>query len=287
MDKKYEDRMLVVFILIGLVGGIIFYFLKDGQPLSAIFMTFALSSILYRFLGGIGKGTKFSVGAFRLGGSAAFMVGFIFFINEYIFEKPEQHSILLKAPEDRWIPIKYATGEYAEISVLSPTGDTIIYHINDTEKEFFRKREYFISKEKENFYLYSMVDSSVIGHLKFENIFQVIENDLSIIVKDFRVFKLYSNPVNNKNEEKKYKSTVELDAVNNTFPFSIELNQTTMNIKTKTDSLLTSDIPRAEKFYLINVDKTYFVITILHANFETTRSDWYSEFLLGKICVNK
>lgn len=288
MDKKNEDRMLVVFILIGLVGGALLYFLKNGQPLSAIFMTFALSSILYRFLGGIGQSTKFSVGAFRLGGSAAFMIGCIFFINEYIFLKPAVDSVILSIPKDRWIPVKYPTGEFEVVKILAPNGDTIIYGIENSEIEALRKREFCITKEGNNYYICSNVDSTVIGHLKFEDLFKVIENDIKLVVNDFRVFKLYPNPTNGPNDkEKKYKSTTDLAAVNNTFPLIVEVDKTNMNIKTKGDSLLTSDVPRSEKFYLINVDQNYFVVCVLHANFETAESKWYSEFLIGKLSINR
>ncbi len=288
MDKKYEDRMLVVFILVGLVGGSLFYFLKDGQPLSSIFMTFALSSILYRFLGGIGQGTKFSVGAFRLGGSAAFMIGCIFFINEYIFPKPEINTIVLSTPQDRWVPVKYPTGEYVNVKVLTPSGDTIIHGISSVEMDALKKREYCITKEGENFYICSNADSTVIGHLKFEDVFKAIENDIHITVQDFRVFKLYPNPINDpKDQEKKYKTTDSLDAVSQTFPIVIEVDKTNMNIKTKDDSLLTSDVPRSEKFYLVDIENEYFIVTILHANLETSESKWYSEFLVGKVSINR
>ena len=286
--KKFEDLILVILIGLGLLIGAFLYFKPDGQPISSIFVTFGLSCLLYRFLGGIGQNTKFSVGAFRLGGSAAFMVGCIFFINEYIYPRPEVNSIVIDAPVDRWIPVKYATGEYERVTVLTPTRDTITDGLSGTDIESFRKREYCINKEGDNYFICSNIDSSIIGRISFENLFKAVESDINIVIKDFRVFKLYPNPVNDpKSKEKRYKSTDSLDAVKNTFPLVIEVDKINMSIKTKDDSLLTSDVPRSEKFYLVNVENDYFIITILHANFETSESKWYSEFLIGRVSINR
>lgn len=290
--KRFEDYVLIALIALGLFVGAFLYFLPDGQPISSIFVTFGLSCLLYRFLGGIGQNTKFSVGAFRLGGSAAFMIGCIYFINEYIYPKPEENSIVLSAPVDRWVPVKYATGEFEEVVIKTSIGDTIFHGLVGKDKESFKKREYRIFKEGEHYYLSSYVDSLIIGHIKFENLFKAIENDINITIKDFRVFKLYPYPpefTRGKpgNKGKKYKSTINLAAVNNTFPLILEVDKINLNIKNRDDRLIISDVPRGEKFYLINEDGNYFIVIVLHANFETLEHMWYTELLIGKVSINR
>ena len=284
--KKFEDNVLIVLILIGLAVGSILYFMNEGRPISSIFVSFALSCLLYRFLGGIAQETKFSVGAFKLGGSAAFMIGCIFFMNEYIFPAPQQMTVILKAPEDRWYPVRISDGASDSVIVRSPLGDTIRYKLNKAAYEVLKKRGYHISLDRENYYLYSTVDSSIFGYVTYDNIYESMKHELGIVIQNFRVFTLHSYP-DTASGIKRYKSSIEIDAVNKTFPFIVELERTTMNIKSNNDSLIIADVPRGEKSYLISIKGTYFIVVVLHANFEVAQERWYSEFLIGKVALDK
>jgi|GEM_PF-5485440 len=280
--KNFEDKMLIVFIFIGLLLGSILYFQSNGRPISSIFLSFALSCLLYRFLGGIAQETKFHVGMFKLGGSAAFMIGCIFFINEYIFPEMQKQAIILKSPDDKWYPVRISDGVNDSVIVLNQMGDTIHYKLNKTDHEILKQRGYNISSYKNNYYLHSIIDSTVCGYVTFDNVYQCIKNKLDFTIENFRVFTLYSFP-DSTDEIKKYKSTIEIATINNTFPFYVELENTDMNIKSNNDSLIITDVPRSEKSYLINIDKTYYIVVVLHANFEIVLNKWYSEFLIGKV----
>lgn len=82
-QKKLEDRVLIALIVTGIAGGIAFYFIDDAKFLSAVFLSIALSGIVYKYLGGITE-TNFKIGLFKVTGSAAFMIGCIWFLNTQI-----------------------------------------------------------------------------------------------------------------------------------------------------------------------------------------------------------
>lgn len=117
--KKLEDRVLIALIVTGIAGGIVFYFIDGAKFLSAVFLSIALSAIVYKYLGGITE-TNFKIGLFKVTGSAAFMIGCIWFLNT---------QILAAGPQVDTAEIARLNGEISSLkahnSELGRQGDSL------------------------------------------------------------------------------------------------------------------------------------------------------------------
>lgn len=78
-----EDIVIVSVIALGFLGSSMTYAFKVDIPpiVIAVLLGSAVSALVYRFLGGIPVDTTFTVGALKLGGTMAALVGCAYFIN--------------------------------------------------------------------------------------------------------------------------------------------------------------------------------------------------------------
>ncbi|MFQ5633373.1 MAG: hypothetical protein ACE5I1_31795, partial [bacterium] len=104
LKQSFEDVVITATIIIGLVGGVILILFTNVVPVVvAIFFALALTAFTYRFLGGIDEQTSFTIGALKLTGTAAVLIGSIWFID-YRFVEETKHEILI-------LPDNFAPGE--------------------------------------------------------------------------------------------------------------------------------------------------------------------------------
>jgi hypothetical protein len=80
MNTNHGLLANIILIGVGIICGSIF-FIVEMKDLSLIFFSIALASILYQFLGGIGDTNSFNLGAIKFGGSAAILLGFMWFLK--------------------------------------------------------------------------------------------------------------------------------------------------------------------------------------------------------------
>ena len=118
MNSKIETYGNIVLTIIGLVLGIVF-FMTDKKDLSLILFSIAIASILYQFLGGIGKENTFQLGALKFGGAAAILVGFMYFLKTFIFIPTVENYNLNIDPSENWIPISTETGKVKNVSITN------------------------------------------------------------------------------------------------------------------------------------------------------------------------
>jgi hypothetical protein len=79
-----DDIVVIVFAFIGLGGGILLALYTNAPPIITSFLfSTGITALIYRFLGGI-QGTSYAVGALKLGGTAACLVGIALLINPYL-----------------------------------------------------------------------------------------------------------------------------------------------------------------------------------------------------------
>jgi hypothetical protein len=75
-----EDKVVIFFSLLGLIGSVVLYYFKFPSLMVSIFLSSGITSLVYRFLGGI-QGAKFVVGALTLGGSIAALIGLAYWMD--------------------------------------------------------------------------------------------------------------------------------------------------------------------------------------------------------------
>jgi len=91
LDKPLsdEDKVVLGFSLLGLLGSVPLYMLHVPSIIISIFLSAGITALVYRFLGGLSEAT-FVMGAMRLGGAIAAVVGVAFWINSTHQLDPQQ-----------------------------------------------------------------------------------------------------------------------------------------------------------------------------------------------------
>ena len=87
-----EDKAVICFSLLGLLGSVVFYLLKMPSIMISIFLSAGITALVYRFLGGI-KEASFGIGALKIGGTIAALVGVAFWIDSTKQLNPEFHLL--------------------------------------------------------------------------------------------------------------------------------------------------------------------------------------------------
>jgi len=75
-----EDKAVIFFSLLGFVGSPVLYYLKFPSVMVALFLSAGVTALLYRFLGGV-QGATFTVGALKVGGAAAVLIGVAYWLD--------------------------------------------------------------------------------------------------------------------------------------------------------------------------------------------------------------
>jgi len=97
MFKLTEDLVITIAVAVGLIVALaltvasVAWKLDFPPTITSAFLAIALAALTYRFLGGVG-GAEFSVGLLKLGGSAAFVVGLIWFVGDRLREEQKLYS---------------------------------------------------------------------------------------------------------------------------------------------------------------------------------------------------
>lgn len=97
MFKISEDLVITIAVAAGLIIALaltiatVVWKVSFPPTITATFLAIALAALTYRFLGGV-TGTQFSVGLLKLGGSAAFVVGLIWFVGDRLRDEQKLYS---------------------------------------------------------------------------------------------------------------------------------------------------------------------------------------------------
>jgi hypothetical protein len=76
-----EDKLVILFSLLGLLGCVALYFLRLPSIIVSVFLSLGITSWVYKFLGGISSSTTFNIGPVKLGGTLAALAGVAFWVN--------------------------------------------------------------------------------------------------------------------------------------------------------------------------------------------------------------
>lgn len=268
VDKKnLEDTVLVILIAIGLVGCSFFFFKDDGKPLSAFFAAFALSCIVYRFLGGIAQDTSFGMGFLKLGGSAAFIIGSIWFLNAQVFVA-DKDTVLSMPDGTRWYPVRMDTGNPDTVTIIK-NSSVQKFHITERDFETLKNNEYILQPEsgnrfqiKKNDITLGFATTSVKNELR-----QIYEPDIFTLYP-YRVDSVFL-------ERSKYPFRI----VVRDGHFSILRND---NNKPACDECASRE-PVKKKHVFFEIDQQYYLCFVLQANHQIEQERWYSQYLVGRV----
>lgn len=265
--KNLEDIVLVVLIAVGLIGCSLFFFTDGGKPLSAFFASFALSCIVYRFLGGIAQDTSFRMGFFKLGGSAAFMFASIWFLNTQVFVP--QDTVLSMPKGTRWYPVRMDNGNPDTVRIRSNTGSVTSYHITENDYETLKTNEYTIERDKRNRFQIKKADI-IIGFAT-----TTLSNKLKRIHEP-DIFTLHPYGDDSVFSVSKYP-----------FKIAVETGYFHIYLRNKDNQPACEDCtnlePVKKKHIFFEIDDRYYLCFVLQANHKIEQEHWYSQYLVGRL----
>jgi hypothetical protein len=95
---RSDDIIIVFFALLGIIGSVVLYQTTSAPPIIvSFFLATGVSSLVYRYLGGI-QGASITWGAVKLTGTAAALVGIALGVNKYL----EVQTLELVSAEGRY-----------------------------------------------------------------------------------------------------------------------------------------------------------------------------------------
>ncbi len=147
-----EDIVIIVVCTLGLIGGVILFYLNSPPIIISLFLATGLSALVYRFLGGI-EYAVFGIGALKLAGVGAFLIGSAFWINSYL----EKQLVNIFEPGiNNWIAIDYE-GNPIDVKIFGSNSvskpDSAIFYDKPRRINFEGNRYLISSKKKPNFIL--------------------------------------------------------------------------------------------------------------------------------------
>lgn len=132
-ERKFgEDAVLISVLALGLLGPVAIYLFKVAVPqiVVAVLLGCAVAALVYRWLGGISADTSFAIGALKLGGSMAALLGCAWFFNSQLVAQTSIDMDKLFKPHHKdWFafdresaaPVAVEVGELGEIE--EPSAD--------------------------------------------------------------------------------------------------------------------------------------------------------------------
>ncbi|MDZ4871058.1 MAG: hypothetical protein CLLPBCKN_000446 [Chroococcidiopsis cubana SAG 39.79] len=114
------DKFFITVTASGFVGGTVLSLMPGVIPLvPAIFFGSGISSLVYRFMGGISQDTKFELGIVKLGGTLASLVATIWIFNEIIKSQDLKQAKLIFSPkEHRLLALDRENGKLVPVNVV-------------------------------------------------------------------------------------------------------------------------------------------------------------------------
>jgi hypothetical protein len=95
---QWDDVIVLFFALLGFAGSVVLYGTASAPPIIiSFFLATGVSSLVYRFLGGI-QGADFAWGTLRVGGTLAALAGIAVGVNQYL----EAQSLFMISLEGRY-----------------------------------------------------------------------------------------------------------------------------------------------------------------------------------------
>ena len=279
MNRNAELIANIILIAVGIICGATFFIL-ELKDLSLVFFSIALASILYQFLGGIGNGNNFNLGAIKFGGAAAILIGFMYFLKTVAFiPTPEAYDLSIS--ENKWIPISIETGKTVQVSI-SNGKETKIF----PDSQFACKRASHGLDVRENDSGHFRVntlgqDEECVGYFELTNLkSSTLFNDIRIDDEEKRIQIFELDPDDsNKNSTRDFE---ELD-----LPFEIQVfNKSLFKILVDGKPFIEKSevVPRTAYLVPISNEKSYIVfLEQASNNIDEKYSRRYSKWLVKKI----
>ena len=277
--QKIEDVVLISLIIVGIGLGILFFKTGD-KDLSPILFSIALASILYRFLGGIGNKDSFSLGALKLGGSAAVLMGFIFFLDQVAFIPSRENFELSVSPDENWVPLDLGTGEVKDVVISNGTGEEKKFPGPAQDLQKRKNHRYKVSGQKDRFFVtLSSNPADTIGYGEGTDLSisglsaqaKVSENE------GMHIFTLYPYKRPNKSVQIK-------EVKNSELPFEISVYGTSFSIEMNGEKIMQNIEVSRRKAFMVPVREGYYIVIIEQADHvKDPKKDRFSKWIILKM----
>jgi hypothetical protein len=120
-----EDVVVVAVIALGFLGSALAFVIRVDIPpiIIAVFLGSAVSALVYRFLGGIATETTFTMGAFKVGGTMAALLGSSYFINAQLVTQTLNMDELFEPHVTQWFAMEKQTAVPIRVKIRGVSND--------------------------------------------------------------------------------------------------------------------------------------------------------------------
>jgi hypothetical protein len=120
-----EDVVIIAVIGLGFVGSAVAFVVRVDIPpiIVAVFLGSAVSALVYRFLGGIAAETTFKMGAMKVGGTMAALLGCTYFINAQLVTQTLNMDELFDPHVTQWFAMEKQTAVPIRVKIRGVRSD--------------------------------------------------------------------------------------------------------------------------------------------------------------------
>lgn len=165
---SFEDIVITLAIIVGFIGGVVLLFLNTVPVVVAIFFALGITAFTYRFLGGIDEKTSFTIGALKLTGTAAVLLGSFWLIDYRLVEETKIDSINLPADfQPGKVYLFDAKGEPVERTTLKiPGKDSTNITFEELPADLYKNQSARVLKiENDRLFVATKGDSIFLGFI--------------------------------------------------------------------------------------------------------------------------
>lgn len=173
MENNFEKIVIVISLIIGFLGGILLIAFKFPPVIPSVFISMAISVLVYHFLGGISE-AGFNMGPVKMGGSIAALIGCAFVINHLLDQQVKRDLGTLTITKDMIV----VDGENNKLGTLPLHNYNVCIDsnkqlfLNDTISLGKLKCDQVLTLKKDRTVLLN--DSINLGEIKSQNITQMV-----------------------------------------------------------------------------------------------------------------
>jgi len=261
-----EDVVIIIACTIGLIGGVVLFYLNSPPIIVSLFLATGLSALVYRFLGGI-EYAVLGIGALKLAGVGAFLIGSSYWINSYL----EKQLIEIFEPSvNTWIAIDHE-GNPIEVKIFGRKSvskpDSVVFYDKPRQITLQNHRYLVSSKKEPNFILGYIDDTDLSGARLF--------NDLEEGVEGFIVTARHKENTEN----------VELDEL----PFRLNTHDfnyghTKYSLTNENGELILEDTLVGRQAKILKIENEFYMAAVVEFRHHEQKDERnYSKFAFGKI----
>lgn len=271
-SRLIENIVIIFVIALGLIGSIIIYACRLPIPaiVVGILLGTAIAALVYRFLGGIPPETTFKVGALKVTGTMAALIGSALLFNNILEKQTRDLDNLFKPNYENWIAVSKNSGTPIGLKVIG------VGKIRPPDQNIFSEIPLTVQKDGGYFQIFSKKNTNFpLGKLSPDDLNR-LESIISFgdKLKNFIVTDRLESGVSN--------------CILGQLPLmlstrSYDNNYSNYVLLNKAGQEAYKSGLQGREAEIVEIDSKYYFVAVVEVNHQPEKGNPYAKFAIGEI----